>query len=69
MEPDSRVLKLVEQNRRQNINHVSIALDNDLMIHANQRAWGVSIDPINTIQANYERAGDPGLAMIRRIVE
>jgi hypothetical protein len=58
----------VEPNRRQNINHVSIAVDNDLMIHANQRAWGVSVDSINTIQGNYERAGDPGLVVIRRVI-
>ncbi|HYF62714.1 MAG TPA: C40 family peptidase [Herpetosiphonaceae bacterium] len=59
----------IEQNRRHNISHVSIALDNELMIHANQRAWGVSIDPIASIQANYERAGDPGLIAVRRIVD
>ena len=56
-----------EPHRQQNINHVSLALDNDLMIHANQRNWGISIDPINAIQANYERNTDPGLTVIRRL--
>jgi hypothetical protein len=57
------------EQRSQNINHVSIALDSEQMIHANQYQWGVSIDVIAEVQARYEVNGDPGLVIIRRFVK
>lgn len=55
--------------RKQNITHVSIALDQDLMIHAAQHKWGVAIDPIAAVQTRYEENGDPGLTVVRRLVQ
>ncbi|MBA3471528.1 MAG: C40 family peptidase [Herpetosiphonaceae bacterium] len=57
------------EQRTQNINHVSIALDGEQMIHANQYHWGVSIDRIAEVQSRYEVNDDPGLVAIRRLVE
>ncbi len=55
--------------RTHNINHVSIVVDSEQMIHANQYHWGVSVDAIAEVQARYEVNGDPGLVAIRRFIK
>ena len=55
--------------RTENINHVAIALDNTLMIHANQRRWSISIDPIDQIQQHFAEQQHPGLIAIKRLAE
>lgn len=56
-------------SRHSQITHVSIAIDATHMIHANQRMWSVSVDSIDSIQANFAARNDPGLVSMRRLVE
>ena len=64
------VLRNIEDYRHERINHVSIALDNEWMIHANQRNWSISLDRIDEVHEQvYQAQGNPGLVVIRRIRE
>ncbi len=58
-----------DTERHHNITHVSIALNADEMIHANQRRWAVTIDPIDEVHARFVQQNDPGLIAIRRYAE
>lgn len=58
-----------EDFRLQKVNHVSIALDAEHMIHASQYRWSVSIEPIEDVQQRYIDNNDPGIVWIRRMID
>lgn len=51
------------------VDHVAIAMDSETIIHANQRRWSVSIDPIERLEQIYADRGAVGLVSIRRMVK